>query len=186
MLNCRRIPVLRRTARLIVEKASGSSFVFDRDCSGSQVMDAIPSTLSSPSVGSGGRLHLNSMGSGLLPRLGMVDCSRSSPGRHLPGPGQPSPRLLIRHLGCGVGRSPPGCYSFRPLVSGGSSIVHKRKGAPCDGVRSPAISSSNDQLHGSCVCRQFNSLGILPQTGGHSISDPQLHCSEDPPLGGVD
>ena len=138
MLNRRRIPVLRRTARLIMEKAS-SSFVIDLDCSGRQATDVISPTQSSSSVGSGGQLHFNFMGSGLSSRLGMVDCSWSSPGRHRPGPGQPSPRLLVRRLGRGVWSSPPGLYRFRPLVSGGSSIVHRRKGAPCDGVRSSAF-----------------------------------------------
>ena len=179
VLNRRRIPVLRCTARLIVEKASGSSFISDRDCSGRQATDAISSTSSSPSVGSGGRFHLNSMGLGLSPRLGMVDCSRSFPVRHPPSSDQPSPRLLVRRLGLRVGRSPPGCYRFRPLVSGGSSIVHKHKGAPCSGVRSPAISSSGVQLHGSSVCGQFDSLGLPPQTGALDLrsSTPLLRGS---------
>ena len=169
-----------------MEKASRSSFFSDRDCSGRQATDAIPSASSSPSVGSGGRLHLNSLGPELSPRLGTVDCFGSSPVRHLPSSGQPSPRLLVRRLRRRVGCASPRCYHFRPLVSGGSFVVNKRNGAPCGGVRSPAIPSSGVQLHGSSVCGQFDSPGLSPQTGGHSISGPQLHCSEDPPLCGVD
>ena len=149
-----------------MEKASRSSFVVDLDCSGRQATDAIPPTPSSSPVGSGGRLHLNSLGSGLSSRLGMVDCSGSSPGRHLPGLDQPSPRLLVRRLGRGAGSSSPGRNRFRPLVSGGSSTVHKRKGAPYGGVRSPAFPSRGGQLHGSSVCGQFDSLGLPSQTGG--------------------
>ena len=85
-----------------------------------------------------------------------------------------------------MGRSSPGFHCFRPLVSGGSSFVHQCKGAPCGGVRPPTFSTSGVQLYGGSVCGQFDSLGLPPQTGGHSISSPQLHCSEDPPLGGVD
>ena len=60
----------------------------------------------------------------MSPRLGMVDCSGSSPVRHFPSSGQPSPRLLVRRFERGLGHSPPGCYRFRLLVSGGSSIVN--------------------------------------------------------------
>ena len=70
-------------------------------------------------------------------------------------------------------------YRFRPLVSGGSFIAHKQKGAPCGGERSPAISSSGVQLHGSSVCGQFNSLGLPPLTGALDLrsSTPLLRGS---------
>ena len=167
-------------------KASQSSFVLDSDCSGRQATDAIPSAPSSSTVGSGGRLHLNSLGSDLSSGPGMVDCSGSSPGRHLSGSGQPSPRLLVRRLGRGVGHSPPGRHHFRPLVSGGSSVVYQCKRAPCGGVQSPTFPSLGSQLHSSDIFGQLYSLGLPPQTGGHSFSGPQLHRTEDPPLGGVD
>ena len=124
--------------------------------------------------------HLNSVGSGLSSGLGMVACSRSSTGRRLSGPSQPSPRLLVRRLGRGVGCSPPGRNCFRPLVSGGSSVV-QRKGASCSGVRSTALPSFGSQLHSSGLFGQLYSLGLPSQTGGHSISGPQFLCAEDPP-----
>ena len=119
-------------------------------------------------------------------RFGMVDDYGPSSVGHLPSSGQPSPRLLVRRLGRGVGRSSSGCNSFWPLVSGGGSSVYQREGAPCGGVRAPAFPASGVQLLGGSVCGQFDSSGLFPQAMGHPISSPQLHCSEDPPLGGVD
>ena len=110
----------------------------------------------------------------------------SSPGRHLSDSSQPSPQLLVRCLGRGVGCSPPGRNRFRPLVSGGSSVVHQRMGTSCGGVRSTALPSSGSQLHSNCLFGQLDSLGLPSQTGGHSISIPQFHCTEDSPLGGDD
>ena len=54
VLNRRRIPVLRHAARLFVEKVSRNSIIADLDCSRRKVTDAIPSTSSSPSMGSQG------------------------------------------------------------------------------------------------------------------------------------
>ena len=166
MLNRRRISVLRRSASLLLAKASRSPIILDSAHSGRQAEDAFPSAPSSSPVGSERRLHLNSVGSGLSSGLGMVACSRSSPGRHFSGPSQPSSRLLVRRLGRGVGCSPPGRNRFRPLVSGGSSVVHQRKGASCSGVRSTALPSSSSQLHSSCLFGQLDRLGLPSQTGG--------------------
>ena len=185
MLNRRRISVLLHSACLFVARASRSPIILDSSHSRRQAVDAFPSAPSSSPVGSERQLHLNSMGSGLSSGLGVVACSRSSPGRCLSGPSQPSPRLLVRRLGRGVGCSPLGRNRFRPLVSGGSSVV-QRKGASCGGVRSTALPSFGSQLHSSSLFGQLDSLGLPSQTVGHSISGPQLHCVEDPPLGGDD
>ena len=119
-------------------------------------------------------------------RFGMVDGSGLSSIGHLPSSGQPLPRLLVRRLGRGMGCSSSGCNLFRPLVSGGGSSVYQREGAPCGGIRPPASPAPGVQLHGGSVCGQFDSSGLSPQTRGHPISSPQLHCSEDPLLGRVD
>ena len=86
----------------------------------------------------------------------------------------------------GGGCSPPGHNCFQPLVSGGNSVVLQRKGASCGGVRSKALPSSGSQLYCSGFFGQLDLLGLPSQTGGHSISGPQFHCAEDPPLGGDD
>ena len=183
MLNRRRILVLQHTARLFVEKAVRNSVISDGNNFRRKVTDAIPSTSPSPSMGSEGRLHSNSLGSGVLPGLGMVDGSRSSSIGHLPVSGQPSPRLLVQHLRLGLGRSSTRCNHFRPLVSGGSSSIDQCEGAPCGGVRLPSIPTPSVQFHSGSLCKQFYSSGLRPQTRGHSISSPQLYCSEDSPLG---
>ena len=72
---------------------------------GGKVTEAIALTSPSPSLGSEGRFHLDSLGSRVSPRLGMVDGFGPSSVKHLPSSGQPSPRLLVQRLGHGVGCS---------------------------------------------------------------------------------
>ena len=107
--------------------ASRSPIILDSSHSRSQAVDAFSSAPSSSPVVSKRRLHLYSMGSGLSSGLGMLACSRSSPGRRLSGPSQPPPRLLVRRFVREVGCSPPGHNCFRTLVSGGSSVVIARE-----------------------------------------------------------
>ena len=103
MLNRRRIPILRQAARLFVEKALRNLVFSDLDRSRGEVTDVIPSTSAPSSVGSDGRFHLDSMGSGVSFGSGMVGDSGSSAVRHISSSGQPSPQLLVRRLGRGVG-----------------------------------------------------------------------------------
>ena len=116
----------------------------------------------------------------------MVGGAGSSSVGHFSGSGQPSPRLLVRRLGHGVGSSSSGCDRFWPLVSGGSSSVDQCQGAACGGVRSTRIPTPSVQLHGGGHCGQFHSTSLSPQTRGHKVSAPQLYCAEDSSLGGVD
>ena len=87
-----------------------------------------------------------------------------------------------------MGSSSPRRNRFRPVVSGGVSVVDQRKGASCGGVRTSPLQTSSVQLHGSSLLRQLrvHSSGVSTQAGGHTIDGPQLHLSEDPPLGGDD
>ena len=182
MLKCRRILLLRRAASLFLARTPQGIFLLDSSHSGRQATNEIPAAPPSPTLGSRGRLSANSLGSGLSPGSGMVASSWSSPVRHLSGPSQPSPRLLVRLLGRGVGSSSPGRNRFRPLVSGGVSVVNKRKGASCGGVWSAPLPISCVQLHGSSILEQLHSPSVSTQTGGHKVDGPQLHLSEDPPL----
>ena len=186
MLNRRRIPILRQAARLFVEKALRNLVFPDLDRSRGQVTHAIPSTSAPSSVGSDGRFHLDSVGSGVSSGSGMVGVSGSSAVRHISGSDQPSPRLLVRRLGRGVGGLSSGCDRFRPMVSGGSSSINQCQGAAGDVVRPPSIPTPCVQLYGGSLCRQFRSSVLPPQTRGHSVATPQLDCAEDSPLGGVD
>ena len=161
MLNCRRIPILRQAARLFVKKALRNLVFSDLDRSRGEVTDVIPSTSAPSSVGSDGRFHLDSVRSGVSSGSGMVGDSGLSAVRHISGSGQPSPRLLVRRLGRGVGSSSSGCDRFRPMVSGGSSSTDQCQGAACDGVRPPPIPTPCVQFYGGGFCGQFHS-SILP------------------------
>ena len=116
-LNRRRILVLRRAASLFLACSPRCPVLLDSSHSGRQATDAIPSAPPSPPLESRRRLGVDSLGSGLPSGSGMVASPKSSPGGHLSGPSQPSPRLLVRRLGRGVGCSSPGRNRFQPLVS---------------------------------------------------------------------
>ena len=116
MLNLRRISLLQCAASFFLANASRGIVLLDSSHSRRQVADTIP-TASSPPVESGRRLQSNSLGSSLPLGSVMVASSQSSSSRHLSGPSQPSPRLLVRRLGRGVGCSHPGRNRFRSLLS---------------------------------------------------------------------
>ena len=146
VLNHRRISVLRCSASLFLARTPRSTVAFDSAGSGGEVKDAISAASASSSLGSQGRFPVNSLGLGLLSRSGMVVGSGSSPTRYFSDSSQPTPRLLVRHLGRGLGSSPPGQHHFRPVVSGGSHSVYKRKGASCGGKRTSTIRTSSVQF----------------------------------------
>ena len=113
-----------------------------------------------------GRFLHDSIESGVSPGPGMVDRGGSSSVEHFSGSGQPSPRLLVRRLGHGVG----------------SSSVDQRQGVACGGVRSSRFPTPSVQLYGGSLCGQFHSSSLSPQTRGHKVSAPQLYCAEDSSL----
>ena len=144
----RRISGLWCTASLFKLTASRSSIIPDSYRSGRQAAEAIPSAPSSSPLGLGVRLPLFH-GVGIVVRTWNVGLfpvvSRQTspwPRSTLTSTSGQTPRT------CGGG-SPPDRNRFRPLVSGGSSVVHQRKGAPCGGARSTVLSSLSSQLHGS-------------------------------------
>ena len=143
----------------------------------------ISAASASPSLGSQGRFSVGSLELGLPSGSGMVVGSRSSPTRHFSGSGQPTPRLLVRCLGRGLGSSPPGQHLFRPMVSGGSHSIDKRKGASCGGKRTATIPKSPVQFHSGSFLRQLHKPSISVQTRRCLIDSPQCHLSEDSLLG---
>ena len=80
--------------------------------------------------------------------------------------------------------SPPGHHRFRPVVSGGSHSVYKRKGASCSGKRTSTIQTSAVQFHSGTFLKQLHSPSVSAQTRRYLIDNPQCHLSEDSPLGG--
>ena len=165
MLNRQRIPVLRQAARFFVEKAARNSIFPDVHHSRGKVTNAVPSASAPSSVGPDGRFHLDSVGSGMLTGSGLVDEIRSPSVGHLSGSGQPSPQLLVRCLGRGLGGSSSGCYRFRPMVSGGSSAIDQCQGVACSGVRPALIPTSSVQLHGGGFCGQLHSSSLSANKG---------------------
>ena len=148
-LNHRRISVLRCSASFFLACAPRSTVFPDSSCSRRPLTDAIPSAAASPSLGSRGRFDAHSLGLSLPSRSGVVVCSRSSPTRYFSGPSQPTPRLLVRRFGHGLGSSSPGRNRFQPVVSGGSNSFNQRKGTSCGGKRTSPLRTSGVQFHSS-------------------------------------
>ena len=134
--------------------------------------DAISAASASPSLGSQWRFPVSSLGLGLPPRSAMVFGSGSSPTGHFSDSSPPTPRLLVRRLGRGLGSSPPGKRRLRPVVSGGSHSVYKRKGASCSGKRISTVRTSAVQFHSGTFLRQLHSPSVSAQTRRYPIDNP--------------
>ena len=105
--------------------------------------------------------------------------------RYFARSGVPSSRLVVRHLGCGLGGSPRGRSNFRPLVSRRNGSFSQRQRALSGQTSSSLFCSANYELYGSHIRGQFDSDHISSQPGGHSVSAAQLHFAADPVVGGV-
>ena len=172
MLNRRRILVLGRAASFFLVNASRGTVLLDSFHSGRQVADAIPTAPSSPSVGSGRRLHSNSLGFGLPPGISLA---------------QVNPHLDFWSDASDVGwgaqlldATASGLWSPKEALL---SINARELLAVEYGLHHFRLLVSNSTV---AVFSDFHSPGLPSQAGGHSIASPQLHISEDPPLGGDD
>ena len=91
---------------------------------------------------------------------------------------------MVRRLGRGLGGSSGRKCYFRPLGSRGGRVFDQRQGAPGHRESSPVVRSTTRQFFGGNLRRQFHGHCLLKEPGWHSFSSSELHCAEDPPLGG--
>ena len=127
--NRQRFLVLRSTACVILAGASESSVVHDSARSGRKALHAIPAVCSQVFVGSGRSGIFCSLPSVGSERPRVVAQLRAAGTRYLPRSGVLTARLMVRHLGCGLGSSFGRRRGFRFLVPGRLRDVYQRKGA---------------------------------------------------------
>ena len=184
LVNRRTIFVLLHAASVILACALRSPVISDSSDSRRLPPHAITSAAASSLVGSSRRFDPSSVGRLLSPGSGVV-AGAVAPGiGHIACAGIPRPRLLVPRP-TWVGSPLVRRGRFRPLVSGRSRTLDQCQGAPGGGEGSASILPSDLRLHGSRLCGQLYGGGVSAQAGRNSFSDPQLHCSADPPLSGV-
>ena len=127
----------------------------------------------------------DSLVSGLPQRPSVVARPSSSVPRGVSRPGLPRSRLLVRHLGRGLGCSPRFSDRFRPLGSGSGGSLHKRSRAPGCSGGSPPLSAFSGREGSFHILRQQHSSVLSPQRGRHEVSIFKHSHSGDPALGGV-
>ena len=141
-------------------------------------------------LGQSRRLCSDPVGRSLPSRFVLVARSRSSPGGCLAGPGNPRPRLLVQHLGLGLGCASRRGGCFQPVVSGGRLLLDQCSGALSGGAWSTPLSPSDRWLHGHHLHQQLH--GLPPELaewvgggGGATFSVSQRDCSAHSSLGRV-
>ena len=97
----------------------------------------------------------------------------------------PTARVVVRRLGCRLGRTSRRRVNFRPLVSKRAGIVHQRQRASGGGEGSVILRTSGAGLRNLPVRRQFYSDCLPSQSGRDSVSDSEFHCPKDSAVSGV-
>ena len=100
-------------------------------------------------------------------------------------PGVSRPRLLVRHLGHGVGCPSRSSGRFRPVGLAPGCVGHQRQGAARHKTRSPPFSVISTRSHSCSILRQRHSCDLSPQGRRNQVSFAQYHSSGDPALVGV-
>ena len=184
-LNWRRVLVLRAAASLCLAGAVGSAGFIDPAHSRGETSDAVPPVLSQSVLGLFGSVFTDPVGCGLSGRSPVVAGSASSGVRSLPESDFSTARVVVRRLGCRLGRSSRRRTRFRPLVSQRAVAVHQRQRVAGYRESSVIFRSSSAGLRHRPVRRQFYGHCLPSQSGGYSVEDSEFHCSADSPVGGV-
>ena len=91
----------------------------------------------------------------------------------------PTARVVVRRLGCRLGRTSRRQVNFRPLVAKRAGVVHQRQRASGGGEGSVIFRTSGAGLRHLPVRRQFYSDCLPSQSGRDSVSDSEFHCPKD-------
>ena len=178
-LNWRRVLVLRAAASLCLAGAVGSAGFIDPAHSRGETSDSVPPVLSQSVLGLFGSVFTNPVGCGLSSRSPVVAGSASSGVRSLPESDFSTARVVVRRLGCRLGRSSRRRTRFRPLVSQRAVAVHQCQGVAGNRESSVIFRSSSAGLRHRPVRRQFYSDCLPSQSGGYSVEDSEFHCSAE-------
>ena len=173
------ISVLRLAYRELVAVASRRVFFAGSPRSWWQTEDAVhpalPPSFMEPSGSGGSSVSVN----GVSSRSPVVAPSTSSLSRGVSPPGVSRPTLLVRRLGCGMGRPSRLSGRFGPVGPPSSSVVYQRQGtARCSAGAFP-VPVSSPRSHGGCLLRLHHGGGLPKQGGWHQVSSPQQLGSGD-------
>ena len=155
--------LLRSACEILAGVAGGAVLSYSAD-SGGTTADAVVPVCSLSSLGSLGSRSARAVVSGDSPGPSLVVRSQAARAGVSPA------RLVVSRLQCRLGGAPRRGGSFRPMVSRGTSQLHKPSGAVGDLLCAPAYSPACSQRLGSGVCGQHDSAGLPEESG---VPDPQ-------------
>ena len=184
-LNWRRVLVLRAAASLCLAGAAGGAGFIDPAHSRGEASDAVsPSPVLPQSVlGLFRSVFTDPVEYGRPGRSAVVAGSVSPGVRDLSESDFPTARVVVRRLGCRLGRPSRRRANFRPLVSQRAGFVHQRQRAAGGRESSVIFRSSSTGLRNRPVRRQFYGDFLSSQSGGYSVKDSEFHCPTDSAVG---
>ena len=97
----------------------------------------------------------------------------------------PTATVVVRRLGCRLGRPSRRRADFGPLVYKRAGVVHQRQRASGGRKSSVIFRSSSAGLRNLPVRRQFYSDCLPSQSGGYLVKDSEFHCPTDSAVCGV-
>ena len=134
-----------------------------------------------PSGSGGSNLSVD----GVSSRSPVVAPSPSSLSRRVSAPSVSCPSLLVRRLGCGLGRPSRLSGRFGPVGHPSGSVVYQRQGtASCSAGAFP-VPVTSPRSHSGCLLRHLHSCAFPSQGGWPLVSSPQHLGSGDLALDGV-
>ena len=182
-LNWRRFLVLRAAASLCLAGAAGGSGFIDPAHSWGEASDVVSPVLPQSVLGLFRSVFTDSLEHGRPGRSGVVAGPVLPGSRDFSASDLPTARVVVRRLGCRLGRTSRRRVNFRPLVSKRAVDQHQR--ASGGGEGSVIFCASGAGLCNLPVRRQFHSDCLPSQSGRDSGSDSEFHCPKDSAFIGV-
>ena len=181
----RRISILKKSTRVVVEESVRSSFVPDSISSGRSPQNEVPPTGPSSPMEFSERRGPSILGQEMLSGPPLVAGDREDFTRLFSSSGRPGHDVLVRRVRRRVGRSLGRGPCFRPLGRGRSETFDKFEGTQSSSLGATALSSSAGR---SSCCRlhgQFDGGSLSQETGGNSVTIPESGSTGGPQVGRV-
>ena len=173
---------MRAAASLCLAGAAG---FIDPAHSLGEASDAVSPVLPQSVVRLFRSVFTDSLEHGCPGRSGVVAGSVSSGSRDFSASDLPTARVVVRRLGCRLGRTSRRRVNFRLLVAKRAGVVDQRQRASGGGEGSVVFRTSGAGLRNLPVRRQFYSDCLPSQSGRNSVSDSEFHCPKDSAVSGV-